>query len=293
MKNPREVVAVGCSVFLAAAFSTGAQGEDAPPELVSASVAEAPALDGGSSDEVWKAAVELEVTAKRPLAPDKGASVSVTVRSIHTESDVYFLVSWEDSTEGVSHKSWVWNTDTKSYEQGDDREDMFALAFEHTGPFDADMLSGVEGVWDVWHWKALRTNPQGYATDKTHHYTLEKPSGKAKSHTARNERDIWIARPEDAGTSVEKKQAAPGTFKGERVPQYLPGKPTGSAADVRARGSWSDGRWTLELARRLDTGHPDDTALELGRSYRIAVAVFDHTGEMDKASSVILLTFAH
>ncbi len=292
MKNPRKVVVVGCSVLAAAAFSTGAQGEDFPPELVSASVGEAPSLDGVSSDEVWKAAVELEVTAKRPLPPDKGASVSVTVRSIHTESDVYFLVSWQDSSESVSHKSWAWNTDTKSYEQGDDREDMFALAFEHTGPFDADMLSGVEAVWDVWHWKALRTNPQGYATDKTHHYTLEKPSGKAKSHTAGNEREIWIARPEDAGTSVEKKQAAPGTFKGARVPQYLPGRPTGSAADVRAKGSWSDGRWTLELARRLDTGHSDDTALELDRSYRIAVATFDHTGEMDKASSVILLTLA-
>ena len=298
MKNPRKVVVVGCSVLAAVASCAKGQGDDAPPELVSARVAEAPTLDGAASDEAWKAAIPLEVTATRPLPPNKGASVSVTIRSVYTLSDpyaggdVYFLVTWEDSTESVSHKSWVWNTDTKSYEQGDDREDMFALAFEHTGPFDADMLSGVEAVWDVWHWKALRTNPQGYATDKTHHYTLEKPSGKAKSHTAGNEREIWIARPEDAGTSVEKKQAASGTFKGARVPQYLPGRPTGSAEDVRAKGSWSDGRWTLELARRLDTGHSDDTALELDRSYRIAVATFDHTGEMDKASSVILLTLA-
>ena len=77
MKNPRRVVVVGCSVLAAAAFSTGAQGEDVPPKLVSASVGEAPSLDGVSSDEAWQAAVDLEVTAKRPLPPDKGASVSV------------------------------------------------------------------------------------------------------------------------------------------------------------------------------------------------------------------------
>ncbi len=110
MKNARKVVAVGCSVLAAVAFSTGAQGEDTPPELVSASVAEAPTLDGDASDEAWKAAIPLEVTAKRPLAPNKGASVSVTIRSVYRSlidpyagGDVYFLVTWEDSTESVSH----------------------------------------------------------------------------------------------------------------------------------------------------------------------------------------------
>ena len=85
----------------------------------------------------------------------------MTIRSVHTDTQIFFLASWEDSTESVSHKTWVWNADNETYDQGDDREDMFALAFEHTGPFDADMLAGIEAVWDVWHWKAFRTNPAG------------------------------------------------------------------------------------------------------------------------------------
>ena len=274
------------------AISFVAEGEESPPELLSARVTQAPMLDGKGEDEVWKTSLPLEVTAERPLPPNAGASVPLTIQSVHTDTDVYFLVSWEDSTESVSHKTWLWNADSGVYEQGDDREDMLALAFEHTGPFNADMLDGIKAVWDVWHWKAFRTNPLGRATDKTHHYTPSKPVGKAKSHTAANDEEIWIARPEDAGDSVEKKRKAPTAFSGQRVAQYTPGTPTGSAADVRAKGSWASGRWTLELSRRLNTGHADDTTFERGRSYRMAIAAFDRTGDMDKASGVIELSFA-
>ncbi|MEE8550939.1 MAG: ethylbenzene dehydrogenase-related protein [Gemmatimonadota bacterium] len=274
------------------AITYAAEGKQYPPDLVSARVTQAPTLDGKGEDEVWKVSMPLEVIAERTLPPNEGASVPVTIQSVHTDTDVYFLVSWEDSTESVSHKTWVWNAEGGVYEQGDDREDMLALAFEHTGPFNADMLDGIEAVWDVWHWKAFRTNPQGYATDKTHHYTPSKPLGKAKSHTAASDEEIWIARPEDAGDSVEKKRKAPTAFSGQRIAQYGPGTPTGSAADVRAKGSWAKGRWTLELSRRLNTGHTDDTAFDLGQSYRMAVAAFDRTGDMDKASGVIELSFA-
>ena len=267
------------------------RGGMSPPRLVSVHVTQKPALNGKGDDQVWRAAIPLRVISRRPLPPQKGTSVPVTIRSVHTDTDIYFLVTWQDTTESVSHKTWIWNKTNKAYEQSAEREDMFSLAFAHTGPFNPDMLSGIESVWDVWHWKAFRTNPQGYATDKTHRYTSEKPEGKAKSHKARADKTIWIARPEDAGTSVEKKQPAPADFNGEQITQYLPGAPSGSAADVHAKGVWADGRWTLELSRRLDTKHPDDTAFDRARTYRIALGVFDSTGSMDKASGVIELSF--
>jgi hypothetical protein len=90
---------------------------------------------------------------------------------------------------------------------------------------------------------------------------------------------------------VEKKQPQPTSEKGERVPQYLPGTPTGSAADVRAKGAWADGWWTLELERKLVTGHPDDTPFDPKKVYKTAVSAHDRTGDMDKASGVIELTF--
>lgn len=56
---------------------------------------------------------------------------------------------------------------------------MFAVAFEHTGSFVPDRLAGIEATWDLWHWKAFRTNPQGYAMDKTHRHADTQPAGTA------------------------------------------------------------------------------------------------------------------
>jgi hypothetical protein len=262
-----------------------------PSRLVSVHVSQEPALDGKLDDPAWDIAVPLQVIAQPTLAPGKNDSVPVTIRCVHTDSHVYFAMTWEDTTHSVSHKTWTWDTKQKAYKQGEDREDVFALAFEHTGQFDTDMLAGVEAVWDVWHWKAFRTNPQGYAMDKTHHYRLDKPDGKVKSYKANSGSTIWIARPQDAGDSAEKKQSPPKDKKGDSIPQYVPGNPSGSAADVRAKGVWTDGRWTLEMGRRLDTDHIDDTAFNLKRSYKMGVASFDHTENVHNASGLIELYF--
>lgn len=264
-----------------------------PPagQLVSVRVARAPELDGKVGDAVWRSAPELKLVARRVMEPNIGASTNISIRSVHTDTDIYVLVVWDDSAPDLSHKSWVWNADKKGYEEGKDREDMFSLAFEHTGKFVPDMLAPVEAVWDVWHWKAFRTNPQGYAMDKTHRYIREKPQGKANEHRAHDGKPIWIARPEDGGDTVEKKQEALKEKKGNQVPQYVPGTPTESAADVRAKGRWAEGRWTLELGRKLNTRHKDDTAFDPSRTYKMALGAFDRTGDMDKASGEIELVF--
>jgi hypothetical protein len=262
-------------------------------QLMSARVATAPTVDGRGDDNAWRRAQPLEIVVKRVLPPNLGASTHVRLRSVHTVTHVYFLADWDDETKDDSaHKPWVWNSAENAYEEGSDREDMFTLAFEHTGRFTADMLSGEEGVWDIWQWKATRTNPQGFAMDRTHRYARAKPPWKANPHTARDGRDVWIARPEDAGETVEIKRPAPTGHEGALVPQYLPGTPGGSAADVRAKGTWAAGRWTLEFARAMNTGHADDTAFDPRRSYKMAVAAHDRTGDMDKASGIIELIFS-
>lgn len=266
--------------------------QDKPPEVVSVRVEKAPAIDGDANDDAWKKAKPLEITVKRVMEPDRGKSTRVWLRSVHTDTHIYFLAVWEDEAENVTHRTWVWNAEKKVYEDGGDREDMFSLAFEHTGEFNPNMLAGVESVWDMWHWKAARTNPQGYAMDKTHRYSKEKPAGRANEHTTTNGGKIWIARPEDSGDSVEKQIAAPTAFQSDRVPRYSAGIPSGSAADVKAKGRWASGRWTLELARPLSTANADDTQFDTKRSYRMGVATFDKTGEMDKASGVLVLAFA-
>ena len=268
--------------------------QDSTPTLESLAADEAPTVDGRADDPAWSDARPVEVTARIVRPEPKEDGVTVTIKSVRTAANVYFLVQWKDETrDDAAHKPWVWNAEKLGYEEGPEREDMLSLAFEHTGLFDADMVSGEEATWDVWQWKATRTNPQGYAMDRFHRYTLEKPEGKVNSYTARNGRTIWIARPEDTGDTAEKKQPAPKEHQGERVPQYVEAMPSGSAADVRAKGGWADGVWTLEFERRLDTGHPDDTAFDPSRGYRMAVSVHDRTGNMDKATGVIELSFVH
>lgn len=274
------------------AVSLDGYGADGGGKVVSARVAKGPVVDGDGSDDVWKSAPETKTIAKGVFPPNSGKTADVPLRSVHTDTHVFFLVRWRDETrDDAAHKPWVWDAAKGAYAEGPEREDMLALAFEHTGPFTGDMLSADESIWDVWHWKATRTNPQGFAMDRSHRYTRQQWEGKGKSHVARNGEAIWIARPEDAGDTVEKKQPAPGSKAGDKVPQYLPGTPSGSAADVKAKGRWADGWWTLELERKLDTGHPDDAAFAPARTYKMAVSAHDRTGDMDKASPVLELSF--
>lgn len=168
---------------------------------------------------------------------------------------------------------------------------MFALAFESNGKFNVDMLANSDRVWDVWHWKAFRTNPQNYSMDKQHIYSSIKPEGKSKPFTGRKGKTIWISRPEDDGISQEKKRPAPTEYTGDRVEQYLVKLPFGSTADVKAKGVWKNNRWALEFSRRLNTTHLDDTAFDITKKYAMGLAPFDHTGNMDKSSGELTLKF--
>jgi Ethylbenzene dehydrogenase len=286
-------VSWGVAAMLLVGFGSEASAADALPGLASARVDRVPDVDGDGADPAWKSAKETKLVAKGVFPENAARSTEVTLRAVHTGTDVYLLVRWRDGTrDDAVHKPFVWDSAKAAYVEGPEREDMLSVAFEHTGPFTGDMLSPVESIWDVWHWKAARTNPQGFAMDRSHHYTRQQWQGKGRAHTARDGQPIWIARPEDAGDTVEKKQPAPPARADDRVPQYLPGVPSGSAGDVKAKGAWSDGWWTLELQRKLDTGHADDdTRFDTSKTFKMAVSVHDRTGEMDQASPVLQLSF--
>lgn len=280
-------------IVLAGCASSGGGPSSSRDRVVSARVARGPTLDGRADDEAWKGAQEVRVVARGVFPANEAKSTDVSLRSVRTDTHIYFLVRWKDETkDDQAHKPFAWDTAKNAYVEGPEREDMFSLAFEHTGPFDPDMLAGVESVWDVWHRKATRTNPQGYAMDRSHPYSREQWQGKGKSFKDRKGGTLWIARPEDAGDTVEKKVAAPTAKAGDRAPQYAPGMPTGSAADVKAKGAWESGWWTLELERKLDTGHTDDTKFEPGRTHKTAVSAHDRTGDMDKASGAFEVEIA-
>ena len=64
------------------------------------------------------------------------------------------------------------------------------------------------------------------------------------------------------------------------MPKYiLTQNPQGSIADIHCKGVWKDGKWNLEIRRKLNTGNPDDVVFEAGKAVKSGIAVFDHSGD--------------
>lgn len=174
------------------------------PKLVAAKITQTPMLNGKVDDAAWRSAKPVEVVAKGVMPKTRGTLSNVTFRAANTDTHIHLLVQWTDATKSeTGHKTWVWEAAKNAYAEDTDREDALSIAFEHTGPFTADMLSGDEAVWDVWHWKAFRTNPQGFAMDRSHHYFKSQPIVKANKHATKDGSEVWIARPEDAIHTVK------------------------------------------------------------------------------------------
>ena len=51
----------------------------------------------------------------------------------------------------------------------------------------------------------------------------------------------------------------------------------GDRGDIRAKGAWRQGWWTLEARRVLDTGSEYDVAITLDKPVYISVAPFNRT----------------
>jgi Ethylbenzene dehydrogenase len=64
---------------------------------------------------------------------------------------------------------------------------------------------------------------------------------------------------------------------GTLIPNLLIAPLQGHRADVRAKGAWHQGRWTLEVRRVLDTKSPYDVALTPGKPVYVSIAAFNRT----------------
>jgi hypothetical protein len=83
----------------------------------------------------------------------------------------------------------------------------------------------------------------------------------------------WMTEDESAPYSTEADDAIP---VGTVIPGVLiKGEYSGDKADIRGAARWAAGRWTLETARKLDTGSDKDMPLATGTF--LWVSVFDHS----------------
>ena len=248
----------------------------APPgEVAAAKVDTLPTIDGKAGDAAWSKAKTVTVKID-DTSELENPMKEMTLKAVHDGDSVCVLLVWSDKTKNVKHFEWVWAGG--EYEEGDEAEDACTLAFGLKGNFNPDMLTPAESTWDVWHWGAQRGSG-GYALDRVHHYTKKKldlPGARSKRRRARDRSYIYITRPDDAGTPPARQVEAPEKKKGDRIPQFVTQKPTGSCADVQAAGAWSGGKWTVEFRRKLRTGNADDAAFDASTPVPFAVARFDN-----------------
>jgi hypothetical protein len=163
-------------------------------------------------------------------------------------------------------------------------------------------VSSVKEKADMWHWESVRSNPVGYAEDGYVAFNATKEPEKGRKRDAGNATKAKNNRTKDKsgpaymqdpsksasimGTllvsqAVEIKDNA-GFKDGDEIPGYMLN--TGwkdSFADVKAKGAWQNGKWTVMMSRKLETGYDDDIQFNTRKKYPFSLAVFDNSGAHD------------
>lgn len=240
-------------------------------DVVSRHVTRSPAIDGIADDDVWK---NVPVTVTR----DRIANIDIELRSVNTRDMLFFLVRYPDSSESRKHKYLEWNETQKVYRSGPKREDTFVFKWNmEWQPVDLTISGDDPYKADIWYWKANRTDPAGFADDKVHLYG---PSKRKKSQfvLSRSGKQFYLMRISDDGRSAYSSQTYD-HFSTQEVPRYKNRKPAGSRADVRAKGAWDNGYWTIEFSRKLHTGHADDVQFDRGLPYIFGVSRYEIAGK--------------
>ena len=301
----------------------GAQGlKGAAKQTVTAKlVKKAPS---GPDDAVWKeaAAVQVPFEGKEKFA---GKKATVATKALYTEDGLYFLFKWNDPTLSVAKEAWQFDGQKWVHLKGN--EDRIALLFEinrinnfatkgcavvcHVPKGATTAKDGKFGTasaaekGDLWHWKAARTDPMGYADDTWLTVIGEKEGGRKndageggdkKNMTEDKSKPMYMLAPGKklakhgvmlATDTVEIKDYS--VFKsGDVVTFALPKMLSGSRADIKAESRHGEGGWTVMLSRKLDTGHEDDLPFDPRKSYSFAMALFDDSGDQDSYDSEVL-----
>ena len=236
-------------------------------QLTSVRVEETPEIDGDPGDNVWSRARTITTF-------DYSSQRAIVLRSVHTDRELFLLASYRDDAPSETHKTWQWDETEAVYKQMLDREDMLVLKWSLTGN-DAHLAfrDAEPHRADVWFWKAHRTNPTGFADDKLQLLSVE-PSRRAKPVSSPRFGELYLQRLGDAGRPAYEERFF-FESRGRFAAKYYPQIPEGSRGDIRAKGVWSQGHWTIELARLFDTGHDDDVRFEPGGSYLFAAACYE------------------
>ena len=256
-------------------------------------IASPPVVDGDLKD--WSTSGWIPLVLKPAIENDKAnlvGTVNVEIKTAIAGDRFYMAARWPDKDENAEYKSWIWKR-TK-YKRGKKLDDMFAVRFFMDGEYDACMFTEKLFISDVWIWSAGRSNPAGYAKD-TRQVVTPKLVEDAAEYELPSGKIIYIKKYDDSGNPIyENTKPKRKKFAGKKLPGIkVTENASGSIADVRAKGVWKDGYWTLELSSSLDTKNTDDVAFKAGESLMGAIAVFNKgNAEHKSVSEELVFEFA-
>ena len=280
-------------------------------EVAAKKVAEGPVIDG-KVDKGWDGVKATKVTASEGPQGD----VEISLKAMYTDKEIYLLFQWPDKTMSLNR---LYEFDGKEWKKVKGGEDRFNLMWDIANTMKEFPAKGCTAAchkqdktvtlktngpterMDVWHWKAQRSNPAGYADDQWLGHEVKKVGDEEiardnDAKTAGGYSDNWdkeAKRPKytfkegvKPGPVLLKKDAVEikdaGKFKAkDRLPREVLEKPVGSRGDIEARGLWDKGRWTLEIKRARDTGDKvnDIQFTEMARPYYFGISVHDDEGD--------------
>ncbi len=229
-----------------------------------------PTIDGVADDPVWSDAPAI-------ISRDPVAHIDIELRTAHDGEHLYLLARFPDATEDRQQKTLVWDPEEGRYRTGTEREDTLVLKWNmEPFPVDLTLTGDDEYLADLWFWKAHRTDPVGYADDKLQHYTRA-AAERGTPRISKSGQTFYLFRDGDAGDSAYEILTY-SDHVGDKAPKYKHRQPSGSRADIRAKGTWRDGVWTVEFQRKLVTGHSDDLQLVRGGRYQFGVSRYEIAG---------------
>lgn len=238
--------------------------------LVAVKTTEVPEIDGLANEAFWQQARTVTVR-------DLVADIDIKLKAAHDGEHVYLLADFPDADESRLHRALVWMPESMTYQSGSTREDGFVLKWSMSGP-ETDLTLNADRPYraDIWYWKADRTDHAGYADDKIQYYTTTRDK-KSLLLLSTSGKVFYLQRKGDDGSPAYKPKLQ-SAYSEEIVPKYEWQTPSGSRADVRAKGHWQDGRWLVEFARKLKTGQSDDLQMELAGKYSFGVSRYEIAG---------------
>jgi len=288
--------------------------------LISKKVTSAPA-DVGSSE--WNKAKQAKIILTG-AGTVEGKIIEQKVKSVHTKDEIFFLYEWPDKNKSADKSSWKFsggkwakvkaNEDRLGVLWEINRIDKFAnkgcaILCHNESKNNKEWYFSVNSKRekaDLWHWKAVRSNPVGYTEDG---FVIDNPSkepekgrkrdagSKTKAKNNRTKDKLKPSHMQDPSKpasidgsllvteAVEIKDYS--AFKeGDVIPGYML-HPVwkDSFGDVKTKGVWKNGKWTVMMSRKLKTGNDDDVQYNTRKKYSFGIGVFDNSGAENSYNS--------